>query len=304
MLRDNGKDMTRAPRALAAAVTPLTRDGNGVDLEAVEPLVAFYAASGLDGLLVLGTTGEGVLLTAEERREVARTFLSLAPPRLQIVVHCGAQSTQDTVRLAAHATEDGAAGVAVIAPPYYALDETALEHHFASAAEAAEPVPFYVYEFAARSGYAVPLAVVERLRDRAPNMAGLKVSDMPFERVEPYLLPGLEVFIGAEELIHRGLQAGASGAVSGLASALPEVTLRAVRSATAGDAAEAGRVRALVQRFPFQAALKLILRRRGVDVQPAVRAPLRDLDPDEIREFDSVLAELEQLGLTGPPSPP
>lgn len=294
--------MTPAARALAAAVTPLTHDGNGVDLEAVEPLVAFYAASGLDGLLVLGTTGEGVLLTTDERREVARPFVSFAPPRLQIVVHCGAQSTQDTVRLAAHAAEDGAAGVAVIAPPYYALDETALERHFVAAARAVEPLPFYIYEFAARSGYAVPLAVVERLRERAPNMAGLKVSDAPFEQVEPYLLPGLEVFIGAEELIHRGLQAGASGAVSGLAAALPEVTLRAVRSGPAGDSVEAGRVRALVQRFPFQSALKRILRSRGVEVQPAVRAPLRDLDPDETTEFDRLLAELAALGLTGPPS--
>ena len=295
--------MTRAARALAAAITPLTHDGNGVDLEAVEPLVAFYAASGLDGLLVLGTTGEGVLLTYDERRDVARTFLSFAPPRLQIVVHCGAQSTQDTVQLAAHAAENGAAGVAVIAPPYYAIDEAALERHFVAAARAAEPLPFYVYEFAARSGYAVPLAVVERLRNRAPNMAGLKVSDSPFERVEPYLLPGLDVFIGAEELIHVGLQAGATGAVSGLAAALPEVTLRAVRSGLAGDAAEAGRVRALVQRFPFHAALKRILRRRGIEMQPAVRAPLRDLDPGETMEFDRMLDELAELGLTGPPSP-
>lgn len=189
------------------------------------------------------------------------------------------------------------------APPYFALDEPALERHFVAAGRAAEPLPFYVYEFAARSGYAVPLGVVERLRDMAPNTAGLKVSDTPFERVEPYLLPGLDVYIGAEELIHRGLQRGAVGAVSGLAAALPEVTLRAVRSGTADDAAEAGRVRELVQRFPFQAALKRILRARGLSLHPAVRAPLRDLCPAEITEFDRVLAELDELGLRGPPSP-
>ncbi|HEX6537561.1 MAG TPA: dihydrodipicolinate synthase family protein, partial [Candidatus Dormibacteraeota bacterium] len=184
--------MTRAPRALAAAVTPLSHDGNAVDVQAVEPLVAFYAASGLDGVLVLGTTGEGVLLSADERREMARSFVSFAPPRLQIVVHCGAQSTRDTVRLVEHAAADGAAGVAVIAPPYYALDEAGIERHFLTAARAAAPLPFYVYEFAARSGYAVPPAVIERLRAGAPNLAGLKVSDSPFAGVEPYLLPGLD----------------------------------------------------------------------------------------------------------------
>lgn len=296
--------MTRAARALAAAVTPLSQDGNAVDLEAVEPLVAFYAASGLDGLLVLGTTGEGVLLSPEERREVARTFVGFAPPQLAIIVHCGAQSTRDTVRLAEHAAADGAAGVAVIAPPYYQLDEAGLERHFVAAARAAEPLPFYVYEFAARTGYAVPPPVIQRLREQAPNLAGLKVSDSPFERVTPYLLPGLDVFIGAEDLIHLGLRHGAAGAVSGLAAALPEVTVRAVRSGSAADAAEAGRVRALVQRFPFQAAQKWILARRGVAIQPAVRAPLRDLDPGEATEFEGLLAELEALQLTGSPSPP
>ena len=57
-----------------------------------------------------------------------------------------------------------------------------------AAAKACDPVPFYIYEFAARSGYAVPLSVVERLREVAPNFTGLKVSDTPFERVQPYLV--------------------------------------------------------------------------------------------------------------------
>src|SRR5439155_65764 len=93
----------------------------------------------------------------------------------------------------------GAAGVAVIGPPYYPLDEDALLAHFTAAARAAEPLPFYVYEFEARSGYAVPVRVIERLRQEVSNLAGLKVSDRPLEAVEPYLLEGLDVFVGAEE---------------------------------------------------------------------------------------------------------
>ena len=64
------------------------------------------------------------------------------------------------------------------------------------AAEACAPLPFYAYEFAARSGYPIPLGVIERLRRRAPNLVGLKVSDRPWEKLEPYLLEGLDVFIG------------------------------------------------------------------------------------------------------------
>ncbi|MGA9114890.1 MAG: dihydrodipicolinate synthase family protein, partial [Candidatus Dormiibacterota bacterium] len=90
---------------LAAAVTPLTADGDGVDEAAVTPLVDFYVRSGLDGLLVLGTTGEGILLDPGERRVVAERFLTAAGDRLAVAVQCGAQSTRDTVALAAHAAQ-------------------------------------------------------------------------------------------------------------------------------------------------------------------------------------------------------
>ena len=112
--------------------------------------------------------------------------------------------------------------MAVIAPPYFQLDDRALLAHFEAAARACDPVPFYVYEFARASGYAVPPAVIERLRERVPNLVGMKVSDAPWEAFEPYLLEGLDVFVGPESLIAQGLERGAVGAVSALASALPE----------------------------------------------------------------------------------
>jgi dihydrodipicolinate synthase/N-acetylneuraminate lyase len=132
----------------------------------------------------------------------------------------------------------------------------------------------------------VPIAVLERLRERAANLAGLKVSDAPWERFEPYLLDGLDVFVGPEALIPQGLAAGAVGAVSGLASAFPELVAEAVRSP---EAADLGPVRAAVQGFPFQAALKLVLARRGVPIRPDVRAPLRTLTREEREELEQWL---------------
>jgi hypothetical protein len=149
---------------------------------------------------VLGTTGEGILLGPDERRRAAELAVA-GSGALRVIVHCGAQTTADTSALAAHAAEAGADAVAVIAPPYFAFDAGELLEHFAAAAAACAPLPFYVHEYAGRSGYAVPVAVVERLRERAPNLAGMKVSDAPFERVEPYLATGLDVFIGAEGVV-------------------------------------------------------------------------------------------------------
>jgi len=275
--------------ALAAAATPLREGGASLDEEAFAPLVDFLAAGGLDGLLALGTTGEGILLSAPERRRVAERFLELARGRLQVAVHCGAQTTRDTVALAAHAAEAGADAVAVIAPPYFALDEPALLAHFAAAARACAPLPFYVYEFERTSGYAVPPQTVERLRERAPNLAGMKVSDTPWERFQAYLLDGLDVFVGPEALIAQGMAAGAAGAVSALATAFPELVAAAVRDPVPARSERLAALRAAIERFPRHAALKRVLALRGVPLREDVRPPLRTLSAEERSELDRLL---------------
>lgn len=257
---------------IAAAVTPLRDGGAALDEDAFAPYVDFLVGGGLDGILVLGTTGEGILFGVDERARAAELFVAAAAGRLQVAVHCGAQTTADTVALAEHAAASGADAVAVIGPPYFPLDEEALLRHFSAAAEACAPLPFYLYEFRARAGYSIPLAVIERMRATAPNLAGLKVSNQPFDAVEPYLLDGLDVFVGAEALVERGLERGAAGSVSGLAAAFPE-----------GAAPDH---RAALERYPFHAALKTVLGLRRVPVREDVRPPLRALTPDERAELE------------------
>jgi dihydrodipicolinate synthase/N-acetylneuraminate lyase len=267
------------PRAIAAALTPLREGGEALDLDALPPYLQFLAGHGIDGVLLLGTTGEGMNMALDERRTLLEHALEGPLP---VIAHCGAQTTAATVALCAHAAGAGAAGVAVIAPPYFVLDEEALLAHFTAAAGACAPTPFYAYELQAASGYAIPPRVVERLRERAANLVGMKVSDAPFEKVAPYLLDGLDVLIGAESLIGEGLAAGAAGAVSGLASAFPEVVAAAVSS---GDSTAAGALRAKVERFPRHAALKEVARARGVPMQADVRLPLRGLTAAERDEL-------------------
>jgi dihydrodipicolinate synthase/N-acetylneuraminate lyase len=274
---------------VAAAVTPLRDRGERLHEDAFGPLVEFYAGGGVDGMLMLGTTGEGVLLAREERRRAARLMID-ASDGLPVLVHCGAQTTAETSALAADAAEAGAAGVAVIAPPYFAFGAGELLEHFAAAAAACAPLPFYIYEYADRSGYAIPLDVVEELRGRAPNLVGMKVSDAPFDRVEPYLSTGLDVFIGAEAVITEGLSHGAVGAVSGVAGAFPEVVAALVGDPTPERAALASALRKALSRHPFQASVKAALGLRGLPVGPDVRAPLLPLTT---REIADLRAELE-----------
>jgi len=279
--------------AIAAAVTPLRDGGRRLDEGAFPPLVAFLAGGGVDGLLAGGTTGEGVLLSVDERRRATELFLSARPDGFQVAVHAGAQTTGDSVAIAAHAREAGADAVALIAPPYFPLDDEELLRHFTAVAGACEPLPFYAYEFVGRSGYAIPVDVIQRLRARAPNLRGMKVSDTPFIAVEPYLeLEGLDVFIGNEPLVLEGMASGALGAVSGLATAFPGIVASLVHERSVAADAAVRTLRDGLQGIPFHAAMKEILVARDVLTVADVRPPLRGLTDDERGRVAALAAQV------------
>ncbi len=275
---------------IAAASTPLRDAGTRLDEAAFEPYADFLVGAGLDGVLAFGTNGEAVLLSVEERKRGLGLWLEAVAGRVLVAAHCGAQTTADTVALAAHAAESGADAVAVIGPPYFRLDAAAQRAHLLAAARACAPLPFYVYEFAVTAGYAFDPTMLARLREEADNVAGIKVSDSPWDAFERYLLDGFDIFVGPEALIHRGREAGAVGAVSALASAFPQEVAAVVRDPTEAGAAGLAGLRERMESFPRHAALKRVAGWKGVPLRPDVRPPLRDLDPTEVAELEAWLA--------------
>ncbi len=283
--------MARLAGAIAAASTPLRDHGDRLDDDAFGPYADFLVGAGLDGVLAFGTNGEAVLLSTDERRRGLERWLEAVDGRTLVAAHCGAQTTDDTVLLAAHAAEAGADAVAVIGPPYFKLDAAAQRAHLLAAAAACAPLPFYVYEFAATAGYAFDPSMLARLREEADNVVGMKVSDTPWDAFERYLIDGFDIFVGPEALIHRGRDAGAVGAVSALASAFPEEVAAVVRRPTEEGAAQLAALRARMDALPRHAALKRVVGWKGVPLRPDVRAPLRDLDAGEVAELEEWLSQ-------------
>jgi dihydrodipicolinate synthase/N-acetylneuraminate lyase len=258
-------------------------------------MIDFLLERGADGLFLCGTTGEGINLDLEERRRALRLAKEAIDGRGDLLVHCGTQNTRDAAALAADAASLGVAGVAIIPPPYYPLTDGELEDHLVAIANACAPAPFYIYAFTGRSGYPVPTTVVERVRERAVNLAGLKVSESPFDRVRPYLALGLPVYIGNEPLIAEAVAAGkVAGSVSALAAVFPEATRALLDDPTPARASAVNELRAAISQDPLIPTAKALLRERGVPINPDVRAPRRPLSPEQAeaarRRADEVLA--------------
>ena len=219
-------------------------------------------------------------------------FVAASDGRLGIAAHCGAQTTAETVALAAHAAELGVDGVAVIGPPYFVLDDDALLAHFAAAAQACAPIPFYVYELERASGYQVPLEVIARLREQAANFVGMKVSDTPWSGSPRTSSTGSRSSSGRSRSSIAASPAVRSGRSRRSRTAFPELVGEAVRSRTEEATATIAELRAAIDAVPRHAALKYVLGRRGVPIAEDVRAPLRGLTDPERRSLDRLVDEL------------
>lgn len=208
---------------IVACLTPMGED-TGLDLAAVDPYVEFLLERGADALMVLGTTGEFIALSPEEREQVQRRFLRAVGGRVPVVVHAGHVDLRIAERLAAAAIEAGADAIASITPYYHHFTPSAIEDHQRALVKAFPETPFFVYNYPAAAGKEISFGSFQRLLEY-PNVCGVKLSVATWAEVEPFLEspPDVLVTCGTDPFLERFLGAGGRAVVSGNAAAFPEV---------------------------------------------------------------------------------
>jgi N-acetylneuraminate lyase len=194
-----------------AMVTPMWDDGR-VRLESVAPLVEKFVREGVGGIYLLGSTGQGPLLTVDERKAVAEATVKAARGRIPVMVQVGAIRVEDSVELARHAAEIGADAVSSVVPIYYAPTLASSMEHYLRIAGASD-LPFYAYNFTL-PGCTVE-AYVEAL-GAIPHARGLKFTSLNLYEMALLKIASagrLNVLSGADET-YLGAQAqGADGAI-------------------------------------------------------------------------------------------
>ncbi len=300
-------------RRFAGIIPPLVtlfdRQGR-VDEEAMRRHVERMLAGGVHGLLALGTTGEVMHLTPAERRRVAQIVVDQTRGRVPVLVGCAGTGTEEVIGYARQARELGASGALVIVPYYWVLSDGAVETHYRAVARAVE-LPVLIYNFPAVSGRNLPPALIARLAEELPNLAGIKETLDSIGHLAQVLAlvrpqrPDFSVLCGLEYHLLSTLMLGGDGAIPGLANLAPQTAVAVYEAWQRGDLAEAADL--MRQRLhlpalydlgaPFFVVVKEAMALAGLIEHPTVRPPAVPLS-EEARA--RLAALLDRMGMLRP----
>jgi 4-hydroxy-tetrahydrodipicolinate synthase len=243
-LTDSAQQPAQLTGVVPPLVTPFTPEYD-VDTASLARLIQHQLTGGVDGVFVLGTSGEGTFLTDEQRQVVLET--TVAEVGGQVPVLAGVIDTS-TARVGAHlsaALKAGVDGLVATAPFYAATHPAEIERHFSRLSSLAGDTPLYAYDIPSRVGTKLPTSVVISLAEQGV-VAGVKDSSgqetslrqLVLRRREASL-EGFAIMTGSEVTVDSSLAFGVDGVVPGLGNVDPAGYVRLFDAATSGDAATA-----------------------------------------------------------------
>jgi 4-hydroxy-tetrahydrodipicolinate synthase len=231
-------------RGVFPAVTTPFQPDLAIDFEFLRRHVAWLIEHGCQGIVPLGSLGEGAALSFEEKGAVLDACREAAAGRVPVVAGVAALSTAEAAALAREAAARGCEGLMVLPPYVYVGDERETEAHF-RAVIGATPLPCMLYNNPIAYRTDVSPALLAELCAALPNLEAVKESTGDVRRVtaiRALLGERIAIFVGVDDLILEGVQAGAVGWIAGLVDALPAESVRLFELATAGRTEEARRL--------------------------------------------------------------
>lgn len=284
-------------RIFSALITP-TREDESVNYDALEEIVRLQIQDGAEGFYCCGSSGEGLLLTLEERKKVVEHVIHAAQGQVPVIAHVGTIRTADVVDLARHAMSAGAVAVSMIPPYYYKFSMDEIMGYYEDVIAAIPDLPTIIYNIPQFTG-------VEFGKDNAgrllanENIVGIKHTSTNLYSLERMgqAFPGKHLINGFDEQLIAALSMGAKATIGTTVNLFAPLFRQAKQALAAGDMETALRwqrainlrVEATVKIGIFN-AMKYGWTLRGVDCG-FCRAPFRPLD-QSARDSMKALMEL------------
>lgn len=276
-----------------APFTPFYENGE-VNYSPIPEYARMLAKNGLKGVFINGSSGEGYMLTEEERMKLAETWMAAAPEGFKVIVHVGSCCLKSSRALAAHAQSIGAWGTGAMAPPFPKIGRIEeLVAYCEQIASAAPELPFYYYHIPAFNGAFLPMTdLLKAVDGRIPNFAGIKYtfeSLYEYNQCRLYKNGKYDMLHGQDETILSSLvMGGAQGGIGGTTNYNGRCLTGILESWKAGDMEKARELQNYAQDVinvicHFRGNImggKRIMKLIGLDLGPN-RTPFRSLTDEE-----------------------
>ena len=289
---------------VAATFSPMNQDGS-LKLSQVPGIVEHLIEDGIAGLYVCGSTGEGPLMSGDERRQVAEAYVSATAGRIPVIVQIGHDSLAEARDLAQHARDCGADAISAIAPRYFGCDSVdTLVSCLEEATRSVPDMPFFYYHIPALSGINFDmLQLLRKAPKQVPGFAGIKYSALTVHEYQECLdCAGDEytVLFGCDEMLLSSLAVGGYGAVgstfnfaaplyNGIIDAYRQSDLQCARDL---QLKSVKMIHMLYDRYRGQPGFKAIMSLLGQDCGPN-RLPLQAVCEADRQQLHK---DLEQIG--------
>jgi len=229
-----------------ALVTPFKKD-KSIDFAALENIIDIQIAGGVDYIVTLGTTGESVVLSEQEKVEVLHCTFNKVNGRVPVVVGIGGNNTAEVIKAFSKLPIDKAVAILSVTPYYNKPSQEGLYQHYMALADAA-PKPILLYNVPGRTGRNMTAATTLRLASH-PNIAGIKEAGPEMAQTIAILKDRPDDFLvvsGDDEIVVAQIACGMDGVVSVAANAFPKPFSDMIRFAIAGDFSMAKRINDLL----------------------------------------------------------
>ena len=278
-------------RGVFCALNAIYDENDNINTDAIKALVTKYKQLGVNGIYACGSTGEGFLLSTEERMQVAEAVKEAAGDDMAVIVHVGAASTKEACILARHAEKIGVSAVSAVPSVYYRLSEASIEKHWDTIMDSTE-LPFFIYNIPQLTGYDLSFELFEKMakKEKVIGIKNSSESTCQTERFRKIAGPDFVIFNGPDEQLISGLAIGATGGIGGTYAVMPELFLKMNELIEKGDIPAAREIQYKADRIIYKmceahgnlyAVMKEILRRMyGLELG-GVRAPLPGLIPED-----------------------
>ena len=214
-------------RGVFCALNAIYDENDNIDTSKMKQLVKIYKSLGVKGVYACGSTGEGFLLSTQERKQVAAAVKEAAGDDFTVIVHIGCASTKESIELARHAEEIGADAISAVPCVYYHLPPSSVKMHWNSIIHATN-VPFIIYNIPQLTAFNLSPEMLAQMAEN-PKVIGVKNSAEPVYLMERYrqaVGDDFIIFNGSDEQFTGGRLMGADAGIGGTYGCMPELFVK------------------------------------------------------------------------------